>query len=37
MFQANGSALPLDKPNQLLMRWYGFALTFPKCEIRQAA
>ena len=23
----------LERPMQLLMRWYGFALTFPNCEI----
>lgn len=26
----------LDRPMQLLMRWYGFALTFPNCSIATA-
>jgi hypothetical protein len=24
---------PLERPTQLLMRWYGFALTFPGCSL----
>lgn len=30
---ANGMVCPLERPNQLLMRWYGFALTFPGCSL----
>ncbi len=30
-----GEIEELDQPMQLLMRWYGFALTFPDCEIGQ--
>jgi hypothetical protein len=26
-------AQPLETPQQLLMRWYGFALTFPDCAV----
>src|SRR5262249_33087792 len=26
-------AQPLECPRQLLMRWYGFALTFPGCAV----
>ena len=26
----------LERPDQLFMRWYGFAFTFPNCEIYQA-
>lgn len=30
---ADGSLRPMDTPMQLLMRWYGFATTFPGCEV----
>ncbi|MEO8609976.1 MAG: DUF3179 domain-containing (seleno)protein [Chloroflexota bacterium] len=30
---ADGSSQPLERPMQLLMRWYGFALTFPGCKV----
>ena len=30
---ADGSKQPLERPMQLLMRWYGFALTFPGCAV----
>jgi len=30
---ADGGLRPLDSPMQLLMRWYGFASTFPGCAI----
>ena len=30
---ADGQAAPLERPMQLLMRWYGFALTFPGCAV----
>lgn len=29
----DGTTQLLERPMQLLMRWYGFALTFPGCEI----
>jgi hypothetical protein len=29
----DGTTHTLDCPNQLLMRWYGFALTFPGCTL----
>ena len=33
LFEANGQSRLLDRPMQLLMRWYGFALTFPGCSL----
>ncbi len=30
---ADGQSQPLERPMQLLMRWYGFALTFPGCHV----
>jgi hypothetical protein len=30
---ADGQTQTLERPTQLLMRWYGFALTFPGCEL----
>ncbi|MBZ0281165.1 MAG: DUF3179 domain-containing protein [Anaerolineae bacterium] len=30
---ADGQVKPLECPMQLLMRWYGFALTFPGCRV----
>jgi hypothetical protein len=33
LIDAGGRPAPLDVPMQLLMRWYGFALTFPGCKI----
>lgn len=35
-FTAEGKAQPLQHPNQLLMRWYGFAATFRGCEVLDA-
>lgn len=32
-FSADGHSQPLERPRQLLMRWYGFALTFPGCSV----
>jgi hypothetical protein len=32
-YTADGQAHPLERPMQLLMRWYGFALTFPGCRV----
>lgn len=28
-----GRQLPIERPQQIFTRWYGFALTFPQCEI----
>ncbi|MBZ0290314.1 MAG: DUF3179 domain-containing protein [Anaerolineae bacterium] len=33
LYAADGSTHALDRPMQLLMRWYGFALTFPGCDV----
>jgi hypothetical protein len=33
LYTVDGQTMPLDCPNQLLMRWYGFALTFPGCAL----
>jgi hypothetical protein len=33
LFTASGQPQPLERPMQLLMRWYGFALTFPGCSL----
>lgn len=33
LFTADKHGQPLDTPQQLLMRWYGFALTFPDCAV----
>jgi hypothetical protein len=33
LFDADGTAQDIDYPMQLFTRWYGFALTFPGCEI----
>jgi hypothetical protein len=32
-FTAEGKPQPLERPNQLLMRWYGFAATFRGCDV----
>jgi hypothetical protein len=29
----DGQPLPMDRPLQTFTRWYGFALTFPGCEV----
>jgi hypothetical protein len=29
----DGQPGTLERPMQLLMRWYGFALTFPGCKV----
>jgi hypothetical protein len=29
----DGQTHNLERPTQLLMRWYGFALTFPDCDV----
>jgi hypothetical protein len=28
-----GRPIPTDRPQQIFTRWYGFALTFPGCEV----
>ena len=33
LFGVDGHPQPLERPMQLLMRWYGFALTFPGCSL----
>jgi len=32
-FSSDGQSKPIERPTQLLMRWYGFALTFPGCDV----
>ena len=32
-FSSDGRSQPTERPAQLLMRWYGFALTFPGCNV----
>ncbi len=29
----DGQPKPVDRPQQIFTRWYGFALTFPECEV----
>ena len=29
----NDRSLPVERPQQMFTRWYGFALTFPGCEV----
>lgn len=36
-FSGTDQPQPLVNPSQLLMRWYGFALTFPGCEVAEMA
>jgi len=33
LFEAGGVSQTFERPMQLLMRWYGFALTFPGCQL----
>jgi predicted heme/steroid binding protein len=33
VYQPIEGVMPLERPTQLLMRWYGFALTFPGCRV----
>lgn len=33
LFDGNGERLPLDRPQQVFTRWYGFSLTFPDTEV----
>lgn len=32
----DGQTRYAERPNQLLMRWFGFAMTFPRCDILTA-
>lgn len=29
----DGKSRPVERPQQIFTRWYGFALTFPDCEV----
>ena len=31
--RADGGAVPMERPNQVFTRWYGFSLTFPNPEV----
>ena len=33
LYDAYGTELPTTQPLHLFSRWYGFSLTFPRCEI----
>ena len=33
LFDHSGNRQPMERPQQVFSRWYGFALTFPGCEI----
>jgi hypothetical protein len=33
LFDRRGKRLPMERPQQIFTRWYGFALTFPGSEI----
>ena len=33
LYDANGVELPVERPLHLFNRWFGFSLTFPKCEV----
>lgn len=33
LFDRGGKRLAMERPQQVFSRWYGFALTFPGCEI----
>ena len=33
LYDAYGAELPTTQPLHLFSRWYGFSLTFPRCEI----
>jgi Protein of unknown function (DUF3179) len=30
---SDGQSKPVERPQQIFTRWYGFALTFPQCEV----
>ena len=33
LFDRAGKRLAMERPHQVFSRWYGFALTFPGCEV----
>lgn len=33
LFDRGGKRAATERPDQVFTRWYGFALTFPGCEI----
>lgn len=33
LIDRNGQRQPVERPQQIFTRWYGFALTFPGCEL----
>lgn len=33
LFDRGGKRQPMERPQQVFSRWYGFALTFPGCEV----
>lgn len=33
LIDADGGAVPMERPNQVFTRWYGFSLTFPNPEV----
>jgi hypothetical protein len=33
LYNAKGERKPIEHPQQLFQRWYGFAFAFPECEI----
>ena len=33
LYDANGVELAVERPLHLFNRWFGFSLTFPKCEV----
>ncbi|WGK69745.1 DUF3179 domain-containing (seleno)protein [Candidatus Haliotispira prima] len=33
LYSSNETKLDVNKPNQVFLRWYGFVLTFPNCEV----
>jgi hypothetical protein len=37
LHDAQGQVVPLQRPQQMFTRWYGFAFTFPNCDIFEMA
>jgi len=33
LFDRGGKRQTVERPQQVFTRWYGFALTFPGCEV----
>jgi hypothetical protein len=33
LYNEQEALLPMDRPNQMFTRWYGFSYTFPNCDI----